>query len=153
MAQAHFSRLVQSALEAQAAGGAANDAIYRSLSARAPLSETQVYIGLNDATSKRQEHDTRHYVSILKDVCINHGTPFSFDVINGGYIHDDGEYTEEKTIVLTFIDVAWETVERVARDLCTLFNQESVLVTTGLVKAQLIRPCLPTDEPGPQEQE
>ena len=102
--------------------------------------ETQVYIGLNDSETKKQEHDTGRYVSILKRVCVEHGTPFSFDVINGGYIHDDGEYTEENTIVLTFIDIERETVEDIARDLCTLFNQESVLMTTGLVKIQMIRP-------------
>lgn len=153
MAQAHFSRLVQSILDARQAGKTPDDAIRAGLASHETFPETQVYIGLNDAETKRQEYGTGRYVSILKDVCIEHGTPFSFDVINGGYIHDDGEYTEERTIVLTFIDVAWETVEGIARDLCTLFNQESVLVTTGLVKVQMIRPGLPTYESGSQKQE
>ena len=68
------------------------------------------------------------------------------DVINGGYIHDDGEYTEEKTIVLTFIDVDKATVESIAQDLCELFNQESVLITIGLVKTQMIYAAGSTDE-------
>lgn len=79
-------------------------------------------------------------------MCVSHKVPFSFDIINGGYIHDDGEYTEEKTIVLTFIDVDKTTVESIARDLCKLFNQESVLITTGLVKTQMIYAAGSTDK-------
>lgn len=97
------------------------------------LLETQVYIGLNDANTKKQERETESYLEILKKVCAEHGVPFSFDVINGGYIHDDGEYTEENTIILTFIDVDQETIDEIARDLCRLFNQESVLITTGRI--------------------
>ena len=140
MAQTHLSRLFQAAIEAQQALGKANDTISANMPTLSTFPETQVYIGLNDSETKKQEHDTGRYVSILKRVCVEHGTPFSFDVINGGYIHDDGEYTEENTIVLTFIDIKRETVEDIARDLCTLFNQESVLMTTGLVKIQMIRP-------------
>ena len=140
MAQTHLSRLFQAAIEAQQALGKANDTISANMPTLSTFPETQVYIGLNDSETKKQEHDTGRYVSILKRVCVEHGTPFSFDVINGGYIHDDGEYTEENTIVLTFIDIERETVEDIARDLCTLFNQESVLMTTGLVQIQMIRP-------------
>lgn len=97
------------------------------------LLETQVYIGLNDANTKKQERETESYLEILKKACADHGVPFSFDVINGGYIHDDGEFTEENTIILTFIDVDQEAIDEIARDLCRLFNQESVLITTGRI--------------------
>lgn len=97
------------------------------------LLETQVYIGLNDANTKKQERETESYLEILKKACADHGVPFSFDVINGGYIHDDGEFTEENTVILTFIDVDQEAIDEIARDLCRLFNQESVLITTGRI--------------------
>lgn len=138
MTQGHISRLGQSVLDAQRAVGATDENIRANLQANRTFHETKVYVGLNDSMTRKQEHDTGSYVTILKKVCVDHGVPFSFDVINGGYIHDDGEYTEEKTIALTFIDVERETVESIARDLCALFNQESVLVTTGLVKTQMI---------------
>lgn len=124
---------MQSALLGQHGAGAAGEANL------ADLVETRVYIGLNDAETKRQEFDTEHYVSVLKRVCVAHGVPFSFDVIGGGYIHDDGEYTEERTIVLAFIDVADEVIGKIAKDLCTFFHQETVLVTSGPVKARVIR--------------
>lgn len=102
------------------------------------LTETQVYVGLNDSETRRQEHDTDSYVSVMRKVCIKHGIPFSFDVINGGYIHDDGEYTEERTIVLTFFNTPYDTVNTIAEELCSLFHQESVLVTTGLIKTRMV---------------
>ena len=128
-----IDRFIQFVLAAQRANGMVGDSI------PTDLIETQVYIGLNDAETKRQEHDTGHYVSVLKRVCVEHGVPFSFDIVNGGYIHDDGEYTEEKTIMLTFIDVRQDTVDKIAKDLCALFHQESVLITTDRISARTVR--------------
>ena len=103
------------------------------------MTETKIYVGLNDSATMKQEHDTERYVSILKQVCVDYGTAFSFDVINGGYIHDNGEYTEENTILLSFIDAPQETVDAIAKDLCKLFHQESVLITTDRINVRTIR--------------
>lgn len=51
-----------------------------------------------------------------------------------------GGYTEEKTIVLTFIDVPQETVDQIAREMCATFHQELVLVTNGHIHMRSIRP-------------
>ena len=99
---------------------------------------TQVYIGLNDGDAKNQLFDTGQYVSVLRNVCIQYGVPFSFDIVKGGYIHDDGEYTEENTIVLTFIDAPQKTIDEIAEDLCVFFRQESVLITSGLIQSRTI---------------
>ena len=106
------------------------------------LEESQVYIGLNDSETRQQKFETGRYVTILKDICREFGVPFSFDIQEGGYIHDDGEFTEEKSIVLTFIDVPQETVDRIAKEACILFHQESVLVTTDRIRVRSIREVL-----------
>lgn len=103
------------------------------------LPESQVYIGLNDSETKEQIFETGRYVSILKEVCHEFGVPFSLDVIEGGYIHDDGTFTEEKSIVLTFIDVEQKTIDEIARKVCALFNQESVLITTEHIHVRSVR--------------
>ncbi len=103
------------------------------------IEEAQIYIGLNDSETKQQKFETGRYISTLKYVCRSFGVPFSFNVVDGGYIHDNGEYTEEKTIVLTFIDQPQETVDEIAKDLCVIFHQESVLVTTDRVHVRSIR--------------
>ena len=56
---------------------------------------------------------------------------FSVQVINGGYFHEDGRYTEENTLVLTLLNIEEKTVIEIAKDLCAFFNQESVMVTSA----------------------
>ena len=133
MARTSFEQITQSILAAQHAVGEV-----RRVRA-SEISETRVYIGLNDAETKAQIFDMDHYVSVLKQVCVEYGVPFSFDVIDGGYIHDDGEYTEEKSIELTFIDAKKDVVDAIAKELCALFNQESVLITEDRVKVRSVR--------------
>ncbi|MBQ9007228.1 MAG: hypothetical protein IJ092_12785 [Atopobiaceae bacterium] len=101
--------------------------------------ETKIYVGLNDADTKEQKFGVDRYVTVLKRVCVEYGVPFSFDLQQGGYLHEDGTYTEEQSIVLTFIDVDPKTIEEVAKDLCVFFNQESVLITKGQIEAFFIK--------------
>ena len=87
-----------------------------------------IYIGLNDMETKKQNFETDKYISILKKVCINYEVAFSFHVINGGYIHHDGSYTDENTLELTLLNVPEEKVMEIARVLCAFFRQERVMV-------------------------
>lgn len=98
------------------------------------MAETRLYIGLNDAQTKKQIFETEQYVEQLKKLCFTYHLPFSVDYEEGGYFHEDGEYVEEKTLVLTLIDVEWDTIRKMAKDLCGLFNQESILVTEDSVR-------------------
>lgn len=93
--------------------------------------QTTIYIGLNDSDTDVQKLETEKYLEILKYTCHNYGVAFSFHLINGGYFHEDGRYTEEKTLVLMLMDASKETVNEIAKDLCVFFHQESVMVTTS----------------------
>ena len=104
--------------------------------------KNEIYIGLNDAVRKEQLFETSKYVSVLKNVCRNYGIPFSFSIIEGGYMHDSGEYTQETSLVLTLIDVDQNIVKDIAEDLCVFFKQESVLVTSGNVESYIVRGSL-----------
>lgn len=110
------------------------------------MTETKIYIGLNDAFTLKQEHSTEKYIGILKNVCRSYGIPFSFSLAQGGYIHENGDYTEETTLVISLIDADGETVDEIARDLCAFFHQESVLITTGTVEAYFVKESLGGDE-------
>lgn len=103
------------------------------------MTKTEIYIGLNDQDSKKQEFATEKYVSILKKVCVSYRVPFSFNLIQGGYLHESGDYTQENTLVLTLIGAEKSMVEEIARDLCVFFRQESVLITEGEVRSYSIR--------------
>lgn len=57
------------------------------------MTKTDIYVGLNDRSTKKQKFETEKYVSTLKNVCVSYKVPFSFNLIEGGYIHESGEYT------------------------------------------------------------
>ena len=93
------------------------------------MTETRVYIGLNDTERREQLYETEEYLDTLKDVCRSYQVAFTVDIEEGGYYHEDGEYTEETSLVLVLIDVERDIVKKIAQELRTLFHQESVLVT------------------------
>lgn len=104
--------------------------------------ETKIYVGLNDSVEKKQLLETEKYMSVLRNVCHAYNTPFSFGVEEGGYIHENGDYTRETTLVLTLIDVNKIIVNEIAKDLCTFFHQESVLITESIVRTYYVSESL-----------
>ena len=106
------------------------------------MTETKVYVGLNDSVEKKQLLETEKYINVLRNVCYAYNTPFSFAVEEGGYIHESGEYTKETTLVLTLIDVNRTKVNEIAKDLCSFFHQESVLITENLVRTYYVSETL-----------
>lgn len=92
-----------------------------------------IYVGLNDSKTRSQKFETDKYLSILKNICRSYQAPFSFQLLNGGYFHEDGQYVEENTLMLMLIDVSEQIVAAIAEDLCVFFNQESVMVVDSPV--------------------
>lgn len=103
------------------------------------MTETKIYIGLNDAQTKEQKFETKKYMSVLKHICRSYHTAFSVDIEDGGYFHDDGEYTEETSFVLLLINADRDVVRQIANDLCVFFHQESVLVTENLISGYSVK--------------
>lgn len=101
--------------------------------------ETKVYVGLNDAVTKQQIFETEKYISVLKNVCLSYGVSYSFSILEGGYIHKNGDVSRETTLLLNLIDIKKETVDAIARDLCAFFHQESVLITEERVHSYYIK--------------
>ena len=106
------------------------------------MTEIKIYVGLNDAESKKQKYPTERYLSLLKRVCMSYHLAFSFTVAEGGYFHDDGTFTQETSVILSLIDADRDVITEMAKDLCVFFNQESVMVTEGEVNTYFIRESL-----------
>ena len=100
--------------------------------------EITISVGLNDSVSKKQKYKTEMYVDIMKFVCQSYHVPFSFIVSDGGYFHENGDYTQEKTLVICILDPQDGIVDAIAKDLCVFFHQESVLITESRVRAYYI---------------
>ena len=103
------------------------------------MTEITISVGLNDAVTKQQMHPTKMYVDVMKAVCQSYHIAFSFIVSEGGYFHENGDYTQEKTLVLCLLDPKDGVVDAIARDLCAFFHQESVLITESEVRAYYIK--------------
>ena len=93
------------------------------------MQEARIYVGLRDKISHEQRFETEKYISVMKNVCKNYRAPFSIQVIEGGFFHDDGTWIEEQTLLITLIGIPGKTVYEIARDVCMFFQQETVLVT------------------------
>ena len=106
------------------------------------MTETKIYVGLNDSVTRKQVFETKKYIDVLKNVCYSYGTPFSFALEQGGYIHENGEYTKENTLVLTLIGADKKVVEEIGKDLCAFFHQESVMITEGEIRTYFIKETL-----------
>ena len=107
------------------------------------MTEITISVGLNDAATKRQEYQTEVYVDVMKHVCQSYHVPFSFIVSEGGYFHENGDYTQEKTLVIALLDPEKGVADAIAKDLCVFFHQESVLITESKVRACFIKDGLP----------
>jgi len=85
-------------------------------------------IGLSDRNSKVQEFDTEKFLAVVTRVCTGYRVGYSYTRSFGGYIHEDGTYVNENSILLSLVGLPEELIDRIAMDLCRFFNQESVLV-------------------------
>ena len=103
------------------------------------MRQTMIYVGLNDAQTHEQKYDTEKYLSILKTVCHAYSVAFSVHTVDGGYFHEDGSYVEERTLVLTLMDVPEGMIHEIAKDLCAFFHQESVMVTNSAAEVFFIK--------------
>ena len=113
--------------------------------------ETKIYIGLNDLATNTQLFENEKYISVLRNVCYSYKVPFSFNLEEGGYIYENGDYARETSLVLTLIDVDKDTADDIARDLCAFFHQESVLVTESEIQAYYVSETLETGAGQPQK--
>ena len=95
--------------------------------------ESRIYVGLCDRDSHEQIHDTETYKEALKNICRNHKSPFSLQVIEGGYFHNDGSWVDENTLLITLIGTPQIVVYKIAKEVCTAFHQESVMITGNSV--------------------
>ena len=106
------------------------------------MTETKLYVGLNDSETKTQRLETEIYVSTLKSVCRSYRVAFSFVVEQGGYLHENGSYTEENTLVLSLIDTDETIINEIAKDLCVFFHQESVMITVNPIQVYFVKETL-----------
>ncbi len=91
--------------------------------------EARIYVGLRDKDTREQHYDTEKYKGMLKEICLKYRAPFSVQVMEGGYFHQDGAWVDENSLLITLLGAPRKTVYDIANDVCNAFNQESVIIT------------------------
>ena len=88
-----------------------------------------VYIGLNDRDSKKQEISTRkakqEAIKILNN---NNITGLTMYEVTGVFKHEDGTMTFEKSLKVELLEVEEEDVLKSIEELKKALNQESILL-------------------------
>lgn len=88
-----------------------------------------IYIGLNDKDSKKQEVSTRKAkektIKILND---NNITGLTMYEVTGVFKHEDGTITFEKSLKVELLEVKKEEVLKSIEELKKALNQESILI-------------------------
>lgn len=87
-----------------------------------------IYVGLNDAETEIQMHETKKYAEVVDYVCRNNGICYTLHTARGGYQMENGDFVNENSLDVILMGAKEETVDELASELCALFGQESVLV-------------------------
>ena len=95
-------------------------------------------MGLKDVATNTQLFENEKYIRVLRNVCYSYKAPFSFNVLEGGYIYESGEYARETSLVLTLIVVEKAVVN----------DMEYVMITKKQIRAYFVHETL---EPGSEQ--
>lgn len=95
--------------------------------------EARIYVGLRDKDTHEQHYDTEKYKDMVKEICLSYRAPFSVQMMEGGYYHEDGTWVDENSLLITLLGAPRATIYDIANDLCKAFHQESVIITCSNV--------------------
>lgn len=88
-----------------------------------------IYIGLNDKDSKKQEVSTRRAKEeVIKILNANNITGLTLYEVTGVFKHEDGTLTFEKSLKVELLEVEEEEVLKSIKELKNALNQESILL-------------------------
>ena len=93
------------------------------------MKKFEVFVGLNDADTYEQTYhldDVRKYIT---EAYMQEKIDFSAAFVKGGYLHENGDYILENSILYTFIgDYTKEDADAFFEEVKRTINQESILV-------------------------
>ena len=88
-----------------------------------------IYIGLNDKDSKKQEISTRRArQEVIKILNNNNITGLTMYEVAGVFKHEDGAMTFEKSLKVELLEVKEEEVKKSINELKTALNQECIML-------------------------
>ena len=89
-----------------------------------------LYVGLNDKDSKHQEITTLDAYKVASNIFCQYTGGATISEAVGVYTHDDGTIITETSLRCEIYGAEMSAIMRVANELKTAFNQESILIET-----------------------
>ncbi len=98
-----------------------------------------LYIGLNDKTTKRQEISTVECYKLISNIMIaNKVEGYTILQAQGFYIHQDKTITTENSLKVELMFTDIETVQQIIADIKKILNQESVVLERQKIESELV---------------
>ncbi len=88
-----------------------------------------VFVGLNDKDTKKQEVGTDKALEIVKSLCWEMFEGATVSLTFGLYKHDNGDKVTENTIKIELMTDDTDKIKTLVNELKRIFNQESIMVT------------------------
>ena len=103
------------------------------------ITKYNIYIGLNDKDSKKQEVSTRRAKEkTIKILNNNNITGLTMYEVSGVFKHEDGVITYEKSLKVELLEVKKEDVLKSIEELKKALNQESIMLEEEQKKVNFI---------------
>lgn len=85
-------------------------------------------VGLNDKDTKLQKIDSIEAYKIVENTLLNNGlSGYTIYQGKGLYKHDNGEITQENTLIIEILFTTNEIVDKIIKILKQVLNQESIM--------------------------
>ena len=85
-------------------------------------------VGLNDKDTKLQRIDSIEAYKIVENTLLNNGlSGYTIYQGKGLYKHDNGEITQENTLIIEVLFTTDEVINKIIKILKQVLNQESIL--------------------------
>lgn len=88
----------------------------------------KIYVGLNDAESKKQEISTEDAMTLVSLYLANHFEGATVYSGIGVYKHEDGTIVRENSLIIELVYVSEFMVESLVSHCKTILNQESIMI-------------------------
>ncbi len=102
--------------------------VYASASVENANPTYTLYIGLNDKDTYTQLIDTKDAKQIINNICLKYTSGYSVTQLEGGWIDEKDNLTEENTLCYMLTDIDESDVNKIMDEVLEKLNQNSILV-------------------------
>lgn len=101
------------------------------------MQQFTLIIGLNDKNTKKQELDTISCYKIVNNLLLQYVNGATIYQAQGIYKHENSQVVIENSLKIDIIDASRDIIEKIASQIKTLLNQESVVIIENTINSEL----------------